>query len=339
VSGRNPQALVVANPAAGGSPMDVANKVTNQLVRRGFNVTTHLTARRGDAVQVVSESVRRAPHPSTPLDLVIAVGGDGTVREVAEGVVRGNGRWPGETGSTDIAVRETPALFVAPGGTGNSFYRALFADIPVSDALEMVLGEDHTGARIRWLDIGRFVEGDQAVILGASAGFLARVLDQARAAPAGTGRQRYEQSALELIGRPDDLGTDVRVLIDGTVLIEGHLLLVALGGARHRGGSFELLPRSMLDDGLFDVCAIRATSPARLAELLLAVTTGTHLEQPEVAYAKGNTVTIEATGKGSMLVESDGDVVDGKAQPVRTVTFEVIGAALKVWAGDPPLCG
>lgn len=339
MSDRKPQALVVANPATGGSPLDVTDEVVDQLVRRGFNVTTLLTARRGDAVQVVSESVRRATHPSTPLDLVIAVGGDGTVREVAEGVVRGNGRWPGETGSTDIVVRETPALFVAPGGTGNSFYRALFADIPVGDALEMVLGEDRTGASIRWLDIGRFVEGDRAVVLGASAGFLARVLDQARAAPAATGRQRYEQAALELIGCPDDLGTDVRVLVDGTVLIEGHLLLVALGGARHRGGSFELLPRSMLDDGLFDVCAIRATSRARLAELLLAVTTGTHLEQPEVAYAKGNTVTIEATREPSMPVESDGDVVDGEASPVRTATFEVIGAALKVWAGDPPLCG
>ena len=336
---RTRRALVVVNPVAGGSPLVVAETVVDQLGREGFDVTRLPTARRGEVVETVTETVRRAACRGEALDLVMAVGGDGTVREVAEGIVRGTGRWPGDGHPTELVGREAPALFAAPGGTGNSFYRALFADTPVEEALGMVLGEDHTGARIRWLDIGRLVERDQAVVLGASAGFLASVLDAARATPRVTGRRRYEQAALELIGRSDALGTDARVFVNGELLVEGRLLLVALGGARHRGGSFELLPGSVLDDGLFDVCAIKMTSSARLGELLLAVAAGMHLKEPEVTSAKGRTVTIEAIGDQPVPVEFDGDVVNGPASPVRTVTFDVIGGALAVWAGDPPPAG
>lgn len=317
----------------------VADTVVRHLGRMDFNVIQLPTARRGEAVETVTGTIRRAARRNEALDLVIAVGGDGTVREVAEGIVRGTGRWPGDGRATEAASLDAPALFVAPGGTGNSFYRALFADIPVEEALGMVFAEDHAGAKIRWLDMGRLVERDQAVVLGASAGFLASVLDAARAAPNVTGRQRYEQAALELIGRPDAMGTAVRVVVNGELLVEGRLLLVALGGARHRGGSFELLPRSLLDDGLFDICAVTMAPSARLGELLLSVAAGTHLEEPEVTYAQGQKVTIEAVGSQPVPVELDGDVLDASAPSLRTVTFEVIDGALAAWAGDPPPAG
>lgn len=339
MNGQAPRALIVVNAVAGGSPRAVADSVADQLGRVGFDRTELPTTRWGETVGRVTDTLRRALLRDEAFELVIAVGGDGTVRDVAEGIVRGTGRWPSNGRSTELVGRVAPALFVAPGGTGNSFYRALFVDIPVEEALRMILSDGHPGARIRSLDIGRLLERDQAVVLGASAGFLASVLDAASAAPRIKGRQRYEQAALELIGRPDTLGWDARVLVDGELLVEGRLLLVALGGARHRGGSFELLPRSLLDDGLFDVCAIRMTSPSRLTELLLAVVAGTHLEEPEVTYAKGHRVTIEALGGQTVPVELDGDVLDVRAPSKRTVTFEIIARVLPVWTSDPSLAG
>jgi len=330
---------VVVNPTAGGSPLALAGKVAEQLACEGFEPRLLTTAHRGEAVEAVSEAVRNDPGDGRELALVLAVGGDGTVREVAEGMARGTGSWPGGGGVGQRHGREAPALFVVPGGTGNSFYRALFADTPVEEALGMVLGPEHSGARLRRLDLGRLVELDQAVVLGASAGFLASVLDAARSTPEVPGRRRYEQAALELIGHPDDLGTDARVLVDGELLVTGRLLLVALGGARHRAGSFELLPGSVLDDGLFDVCAIKVPSPARLDELFVAVAGGRHLGEPEVTYAKGRNVVIEAAGDETVPVEYDGDLMAGALSPAQSVTFEVVGGALAAWAGDPPPAG
>lgn len=333
-----PEALVVVNPAAGGSPLAVAGKVAEQLVCEGFAPRLLTTAHRGEAVGAVSEAVANDPEGGRGPALVLAVGGDGTVREVVEGIARGTGNWPG-AGRAGQRHDHPPALFVVPGGTGNSFYRALFADVPVKDALGMVLGPEHSGARLRRLDLGRLVELDQAVVLGASAGFLASVLDAAQSTPEVLGRRRYEQAALELIGHPDDLGTDVRVLVDDELLVTGRLLLVALGGARHRGGSFELLPASVLDDGLFDVCAIGMPSPARFGELFEAVAGGCHLGEPEVIYARGRKVVIVAAGDEAVPVEYDGDLMAGALPPGRSVTFEVIGGALAAWAGDPPPAG
>ncbi len=172
-----------------------------------------------------------------------------------------------------------------------------------------------------------------------SAGFLASVLDAARRTPEVPGRRRYEQAALDLIGHPDDLGTHASVLVDGELLVTGRLLLVALGGTRHRGGSFELLPRSVLDDGLLDVCAIEMPSPARLGELFVAVAGGCHLEEPEVTYAKGRKVVIEAAGDEAVPVECDGDVMAGALPPTQSATFEIVVGALVAWAGDPPPAG
>jgi len=339
VSGPAPEALVVVNPAAGGSPLAVADKVREQLACTGFEPTLLTTGLRGEAVDAVSDAVRSDPGSGRELALVLAVGGDGTVREVAEGMARGTGSWPGGGRTGQRPGRETPALFVVPGGTGNSFYRALFADLPVEEALAMVLDPEHSGARLRRLDLGRLVELDQAVVLGASAGFLASVLDAARSTPGVPGRRRYEQAALELISHPDDLGTDARVLVDGELLVTGRLLLVALGGARHRGGSFELLPGSVLDDGLLDVCAIEMPLPARLGELFVAVAGGRHLGEPEVTYARGRNVVIEATGDKAVPVEYDGDLMAGALPPNQSVTVEVVGGAVAAWAGDPPPAG
>jgi diacylglycerol kinase (ATP) len=330
---------VVVNPAAGGSPLTLAGNVAEQLACEGFGPRILITAHRGEAVEAVAEAVANDQRGGRDLALVLAVGGDGTAREVAEGMARGTGSWPGGGDAVQRHGRETPALFVVPGGTGNSLYRALFADVPVQEALRMVLGSEHSGARLRQLDLGRLVELDQAVVLGASAGLLASVLDTAHSTPEVSGRRRYEQAALELIGHPDELGTDVRVLVDGAVLVAGRLLLVALGGARHRGGSFELLPGSVLDDGLFDVCAIEMPAPERFGELFVAVAGGCHLGEPEVTYARGHNVVIEAAGDEAVPVEYDGDLMAGALPAGQSVTFEVVGGVLAAWAADPPPAG
>ncbi len=373
-------ALVVVNPAAGGSPLVLADEVAELLASGGYEPRILTTSHRGEAIVEVAAAVCAGAAPIEDpaaargggkdsdvgrhgdeggiavhgLGLVLAVGGDGTAREVAEGVARGLGNWPGGPGLADRRVQPpavSPALLVVPGGTGNSLYRALFADASVKEVLGMVMDPGHPGVRLRHLDLGYLVELDRGVVLGASAGFLAAVLDVAGATTDLQGRQRYEQAAIRLIGHPEELGAEVRVLVDGEPMAEGRLLLAAMGGARHRGGSFELLPRSVLDDGMLDVCAIamppgdRAGAVERLGQLFVEVLGGRHLEEPEVAYSRGESVVIEALrargdeDTGRVHFEYDGELVEGGIEPGGSLTCTVIPGAVPIWAGDPPLAG
>lgn len=322
--------------------MALSGTVAERLEYEGFEARVLVTARRGEAVGAVAEAVGEGWVAGGELALVVAVGGDGTVREVAEGMARGSGSWPGGGDAAGAGRRGAaggPALLVVPGGTGNSVYRALFADAPVEEVLGRVLRPEHPGVRRRRLDLGRLVELDQAVVLGASAGFLATVLDRARSTPAVPGRRRYEEAAVELLGHPEVLGFDAGVQVDGEPVADGRLLMVAIGGARHRGGSFELLPESVLDDGLLDVCAIEMPTPDRLGELGVAAAAGRHLGEPEVTYTKGHTVAIEATGSEAVPVEHDGELIAGALPPGASMHFGVVAGALECWAADPPPAG
>lgn len=86
--------------------------------------------------------------------MVVAVGGDGTVLEVVEGLLNG-GRAP-----------DGVALLVVPAGTGNSDYRSHWGERPWREALEQALGG---GVVPRRLDLARVRESGDLIVLGAGA--------------------------------------------------------------------------------------------------------------------------------------------------------------------------
>jgi diacylglycerol kinase (ATP) len=92
--------VAIVNPAAGGNPHGLLDELLG-ATPKSVQVDVEWTRGSGDAEQIAAE---RSYSPST---VVVAIGGDGTVREVASGIHRG---------------RANPALVVAPGGTGNSSY-------------------------------------------------------------------------------------------------------------------------------------------------------------------------------------------------------------------------
>jgi diacylglycerol kinase (ATP) len=102
--------------------------------------------------------------------LVLAVGGDGTVREAAEGMARGLGRWPGVRGGTAQA-----ALFVVPAGSGNSAYHELWGTQDWCDCLDTVLKA--RGCHVRDIDLVRISEVDRGSLLGVNVGLIARIAD------------------------------------------------------------------------------------------------------------------------------------------------------------------
>lgn len=302
--------LVVCNRAARGGAAELVDEVAK--VCRDLGCEPVLLSPQGTdrAVAEISAEVARGPW-----DAIVAIGGDGTVRTVAEGIARCTG----------------PALLVIPGGTGNSMYRALWEDRPWPD----VLGEALTGrARVRHLDLLHIVGTDTLAMLGISAGLIAETVRVSEGLVGASGRELYSAAIITALGQ--HVPFPALITVDGEVLHEGPTSLVAIGGARHRSGTFQLLPRSVLDDGLLDVCVIRGVDASEFVGLAGVVADGEHIGRPEVAYAQGRSVTVERTDGTPLCVENDGDV---RHEEERKLTVEVLHAAVRTFAPLVPVAG
>ena len=332
---QKPRVLVMVNAVAGGSTDAIAAEAEERCAGAG-TVEVVRTASGGEAIETAS----RAAADRTA-DVVVAVGGDGTVRGVAEGLARGLGRWPG--GAGDGADGAGLALFVVPAGSGNSVYRALCGELPWTEALDAALAGR---APVRELDLIRIVDEDRGALLGVNAGLIARIAEiieelkaEARAA-AGEGvavtseeadadavQQRYWGAIGQALQELDQF--PVRVTIDDRPVHEGMLTMATVGGVRRFGrGSFEVLPRSVLDDGLLDLCVIAGVTPEELQELAGAVPAGQHLGRPGVSYEQGRRIVIERTDGKPLGIEHDGDPYPAGA----AIELEVVRAAVPALA-------
>ncbi|GHF30052.1 diacylglycerol kinase [Streptomyces mashuensis] len=308
-------ALIVANPASGSHSPRLVREIAELCAAHLDLVEVHLTTAPGDATDVARRAAAPAPGPRP--DLVVAVGGDGTVREIVQGL-------------TDTGTDGAAALTIVPGGTGNSAYRMLWGERPWQDALKAVLADSGPGgtARLRRLDLALLRETGNAVFLGSCSGVIADALITARDLPL-TGRARYARAFADTADgyRP----YPGRVTVDGRVVHEGPTVLANVGGGPYRGGQYLVLPHSRLDDGLLDVCVIDgAVAAADVPEL---TRTAAHLDHPGTVYARGRTVVVERTDGERLPLEHDGEYQHGIGT---TATFEAVPAALPVWAPADP---
>ena len=322
------RALVVVNPTAGTTRPDLVEQVVGLCRQRLQSVAVHRTTHRGSATEAVRAAL--APVSGPAPDLVVAVGGDGTVHEVVEGLRAPHTTEP--TAPTDTASTGTQsagqrpsgaALAIVPAGTGNSDYRMLWADRPWDRCLEATLAGDGDHAQLRRIDLGLLVETGEPVLLGACSGLIAEGLITARAISAA-GREKYARAL------PDAAAGFTpypgRVTVDGQVLHEGATVLANVGGGRYRGGQYLVLPHSRLDDGLLDVCVVGAQVPA--TDVPRLAREGLLPEQPGVVHGRGRRIVVERIDGHPLRFEHDGEL---QHLNWTSMTVEVLPGALGVW--------
>lgn len=303
------RALVVANPASGGHSPDLLRQVVELCQEHCAEVWTHWTTGPGDATDAVRTAVwDHSPDGQPQPDLVVAVGGDGTVREVVQGLA---------------GPRPPAALFIIPGGTGNSGYRMLWGDRAWTESLKAVLSDAGGSAMTRRLDVAELRETGGLVFLGACSGVIADALITARSLSL-RGRARYARAfadtAAGYVPYPG------RVTVDRRVVHEGPTVLANVGGGRYRGGQYLVLPHSRLDDGLLDVCVVGGEVPAEAIPELTR--TAAHLGRPGTVYARGRTVTVERLDGRRLPLEHDGEY---QSQIGDVATFTVRPHAVPAW--------
>ncbi|MFI5778770.1 diacylglycerol/lipid kinase family protein [Nocardia sp. NPDC051570] len=274
--------FAIVNPAAGGDPRGLLRALHD---RRELAVRAVFTEGPGDAERFAGEQAA-----ADWAEVVVAIGGDGTVGEVAAGLHRGNA---------------TGAMLIAPAGTGNSSYCGLCEDRPWTDIVAgLATG---TLARVT-VDLARIEEINRIVLLGTTTGLLPATLDIARTM-SGSGRDLLSDATAAALRKHRPY--PVRVRIDGTVAYNDELLGTYVGGMRFRGGRFEMLPESVIDDGLLDICFLNATAAPR--------------------YGRGTRIVIERVDDRPLLIEYDGEL----RQLGSTCTIRALPNALEVLVPVP----
>jgi len=288
-----PRARFLLNPAAGQSyRLADLEETLGYLVRQGWELSLRETGRPQEAMQLARQAAEEG------LDIVVAVGGDGTVGEVVNG----------------LATTQT-ALAVIPLGSGNGWAREQgLALEPVEAARSLAQGQ------IRYTDLG--LAGTHYFLLMAGVGFDAAVVQalsgEAYQAPWPIGY--FIKSITMAI---DFAGEQTLVAMDDRQ-VEGETVLVVVSNSRLYGALGQVNPQASIDDGFLDVCILRGKGG--LPQLSL-FTIGAMLQHPEIASGVDLYRTREVTisSKTPLYVQTDGDLLG-----VTPMTFKAVPRALRV---------
>lgn len=280
--------LAIVNPVAGGGR---AAAVWAALSPGGIECVA--TERPGHARVLARESAARG------VERVVAVGGDGTVSEVAAGLCGSKAE-----------------LAIVPAGTGNDFALGLGIPSQPLRALRVAL----EGA-VRSIDVGCIeVDGQRRQFVNvAGCGFDAEVVRRLGSVRrGGPGSLLYLAGVLRTLAafRPRQL----RLELDATV-VERRALGVAVANGSRYGGGLRIAPCARVDDELLEVCIVGALGAAGIVGLLPFVYVGAHVHYPRVEFFRCHSVRIA----GGATCQADGELVGDLP-----ATFSLLPGALRV---------
>jgi diacylglycerol kinase (ATP) len=283
---------LVVNPASGrGKAARVAPAVQARLRTLGC-ASEILESRSSDhASELAAAAASR--H-----EIVAAVGGDGMVAFVAQGI-----------------LGTSSALGIIPAGTGNDFAANLgYPRRRPLDAVAVLAG----GIRRR-VDVGR-IEGGRAFLCVAGAGFDSEVNRAANRIRGLRGPAVYLVAVLRTLRSFTPARFDL--ILDGE-REEPKGMFVAVGNAASYGGGMRITPSARLDDGLLDVCIVGEMNRGSLLGQLPRLYSGRHIRHPAVRTVRARRISIDADRR--FFLYADGEEVG----PL-PVTLSVEPGALEV---------
>lgn len=297
---------VIINPAArGGRTARQWPAISQQLKRNDIPFDYAFTEGAGHGTELAKEAVNEG------YGTIVAVGGDGTVNELINGIVGEDGK-----GQARLGIICT--------GTGRDSIRSLNIPDDVGKACQTLA--DGNCADI---DLGRaeFVcdrgKTQRYYINTAALGFASAVAERTRRFKSlgGTVPFLIAFSTVFVSYRAKDIATD----IDGRIRQE-RILLIAVNNGRYFGSGMKIAPGANPCDGLLDVVTVRDVNKLRLLYNFPKLYRGTHTTHPMVNVYKAKDVRVQTSD--SLLLQLDGEIA-GKAP----AGFSIIPSALRVITG------
>lgn len=297
---------VILNPKArGGAGARLRQDIERELSARGAAARIAETRERGHATALAMDAVRRGAT------VVVAAGGDGTIHEVANGILRATEDTP------DAAV----ALGIIPIGTGNDFVKV----VPGTSTLALACDTIASGVTLR-VDVGVAAWGEEQeyFVNAIGTGVDVEVVRQIERLSRSGGGLAYIRGLLRALRIYAPIG--VRVVADGEETRQ-RVMNVAIANGRSVGGAFRIAPRSSITDGRLDLCIIEEV-PA-LSQLLLAarMLRGTHESSSRVRTSRIQHVELYVED-GPLFFQLDGELREPKG--ITHMTVRVVPSRLNV---------
>lgn len=286
--------LIFANPIAGrGQGRRIAERLRERLGDDGYDVQTF--SDRPDCFDLAGLD--------RPARAAIVIGGDGTLRGVAQRLFLDGCEIPPGSLKATSPLRDGPPLLLVPLGTANLVGKHL--GIQWKDrTLEKQVAATIARNQVKTLDTAR--ANGRLFLLMTGVGFDAHVVHELARLRRGPIRlTNYLTPALTAMR--DYRFPPLTVTVDGKVVFGPEPGIVFVGNLPEYGTGFPVLPQARADDGVLDVCALPCKSVPDLMVLFLQAAVGEHLRKVGVVYVKGKHVKIDAPGGEKVPIQVDGD--------------------------------
>lgn len=301
--------LFIINPAAGARRAAVVwQDFERSLRKEGWKPEHVFSTAPGEAQRLARAATDR-------FEIVVAVGGDGTISEVADGILN--------------AAPGAAAAAVVPCGTGNDFAGTL--GVPTLSAAREALVRGHT-RRVDVIEVECRLDNKplrRHALLFAGVGIASETLKQTSPMIKSLFGRRFAYPVGLLRALWNYRAPRLRVTVNGTVR-EDSFLFAGVSNSERAGGGLKLAPGARIDDGRLDVNLVQALGRWEAFGQVRRLAQGRHTAHPKVQYF--STLNLEIDAPEPLDVAADGELIG--FTPAR---FEVRPGALAVLVQDEAL--
>lgn len=271
-------AMIIINPTSGKEKAaEFENKIKNAIKKEYPNLVVEHTKGKGDATKFAKSAGEKG------FDLVVSLGGDGTVNETVNGLA---------------VFEEPPVLGIIPMGTVNDLARALNIPINPDKAIEILTKGFH-----KKIDIGLANDRYFTNILGFGKAAKA-IHDVDIEEKSKIGALAYVKAVAKEI-LEDDIFS-VKLEMDNEIW-EGEVAVIIIALIDSLGGLRTVLSDAELGDGNFHIFAVKRLNISKIMNMAPSLILGKTSNSDNVKYFKSKTIKIKTPGKDKQETDVDGE--------------------------------
>ncbi len=304
--------LVIVNPKAGsGKGLKDWPIISNSMYNKGLRFTCVFTEHKYHAIELTVKAVNDGYRN------ILAVGGDGTVHEVVNGIF-----------IQKVVPTNEISLAVIPTGTGNDWIRMYGISKTYSEAVQ-ALSEKRTVLQ----DVGKVEYHESKVkhtrymanVAGLGFDAVVNMKYNALKDEGKYGKNLYLQSAFNTFLKFKSNLFNIKV--DGKEYFNGMVFSGAVGIGKYNGGGMQQTPNAAVDDGLMDLTIIKKMSKFRILRKFKMLYSGTIYTLPSVLYKQCKSIEIETCPHTRIEI-------DGEAVGESPFKFSLVSKSIKVVVGS-----
>ena len=263
--------VFIINPAAGKA--DSTDFIVGQLTKmENLDYQVYVTRVPKDATEYIKKTCSENPDVQYRF---YACGGDGTINEVANGIMG----------------FENAQMSAVPVGSGNDYVKYFGGKDKFMNLADLINGEEVKVDVLKVKDhyaLNAVHFGFDTVVL--------KTMIEVKRKPIIGGRNAYLTGVVK--GLFSGLNNKCLIKADGKAMNDGNYMMCTVCNGTHVGGSFNSAPRSVINDGLAEVCCFRVVPKLRIPFMIGKYMKGTHLDDPEcqkyITYTRARTVELTA---------------------------------------------